>query len=313
MKSLSIIIVFFLNAVSAFSQNNCAISFKVNNGNGTCGAAGQLRLTFPGGCPAEVPVIDSVYTNGLKSLVTFAAPDVFKCGGNNGYISYCVTSGNMPPASAWTIYFKNNNGNTYNCEVPSAATSVLPVKFVSFEAIFAGKTINCKWSTEAEINNQRFELERSFNGNEFTTAAIIFSAENATNLRNNYSYKDNLPVLQNKSIVYYRVKQVDIDGKVAYSNIVSVKLGSNIGKSMQVSPNPFTETLAIKFESAETGIAEIKILNLTGQPVATKNATVTKGINSLNMGNLSNLSKGVYLAQISINGVYAGNQKVVKN
>lgn len=313
MKSFSIVAAFFLITVSAFAQNTCAISFKVNNGNGTCGAAGQLRLTFPGGCPAEVPVIDSVYTNGVKSQVTFASPDVSKCGGNNGYISYCVTSGNMPPASTWTIHFSNNNGSAYNCEVASGPTYVLPVKFVSFDAAFAGNTINCKWTTEAEINNHHFELERSFDGNDFNTAAIIFNAENATNVKSNYSYKDNVASLQNKSTVFYRVKQVDIDGKSAYSNIVTVKLGAAFSKSMQVSPNPFTETLAFKFESAETGNAEIKILNLTGQPVATKNATVNKGGNNLQVGNLGNLSKGVYLAQISINGVYAGNQKVVKN
>lgn len=313
MKSLSIIAAFFLITVSAFSQNTCAISFRVNNGNGTCGAAGQLRLTFPGVCPAEVPVIDSVYTNGLKSQVTFATPDISKCGGSNGYISYCVISGNMPPANTWTIYFRSNNGNTYNCDVASAPPYVLPVKFVSFNAAFVGNAISCKWTTEAEINNHHFELERSFDGNEFATAAILFSAENATSVRNNYSYKDNLASLQNRSIVYYRVKQVDIDGKSAYSNIVSVKLGATISKSMQVSPNPFTETLSIRFESVQTGIVEIKILNLTGQPIATKNATITKGNNNLQVGNLSNLSKGIYLAQISINGVYAGNQKVIKN
>lgn len=313
MKSLLIIAAFFLITASAFSQNTCATSFKVNNGNGTCGESGQLRLTFPGGCPAEVPVIDSVYINGVKSQVSFATPDVSKCGGSNGYISYCITSGNMPNARAWTIYFSNNKGSTYNCEVASAPIFVLPVKFVSFDASFAGNTVNCKWITEAEINNHHFELERSLDGNEFATVAIIFSAENTTNVRNHYSYKDNSLSVQNRGTIFYRVKQVDIDGKSAYSPVAYVKKGAAISKNMLVSPNPFSEALSVKFESAETGQAEIKILSLTGQPVVTKNTIVNKGANNLQVGELSNFSRGVYLLQVSINGVFAGNQKIVKN
>jgi hypothetical protein len=315
MKTLSIIIVLFFATLSGFSQNNCATSFKVNNGNGTCGALGQLRLTFSGNCPQEqeeAPQIDSVYTNGIKSNVAFSKPDISKCGGNNGYISYCITSGNVPPANTWKIYF-HKEGNSFSCVVSNTTTNVLPVKFVSFDAAAAGNSITCKWSTEAEINNHHFELERSFNGIDFTTAAILFSAENATNVRNTYSYKDNSSTIQNRSMVFYRVKQVDMDGNASYSYIVIVKFAADYAKNIQISPNPFTETLAIKFESAETGNAEIKILTLTGQPVATKNAVINKGSNNLQVGNLSNLSKGVYVAQVSINGAYAGNQKVIKN
>ena len=313
MKKLSIIAALFLITLSGFSQNTCATSFKVNNGNGTCAALGQLRVTFPGGCPAEVPQIDSVYVNSVKSNVTFALPDISKCGVNNGYISYCVNSGNMPPANAWTIFFRNNISGLFNCLVTTSPASTLPVKFVSFDAAAATGAVTCKWTTEAEINNNHFELERSLNGNDFSTAAIIFSAENATSVRNNYSYKDVSTTIQNRSIIFYRVKQVDIDGKATYSNIVTVKFASGYAKNIQISPNPFTETLAIIFESTETGNAEVKILSLTGQPVATKNTIVNKGSNNLQIGSLSNLAKGIYIAQVSINGAYAGNQKVVKN
>jgi hypothetical protein len=313
MKTLSILTALILTTVTGFSQNICASSFKVNNGNGTCGAAGQLRLSFPGGCPDIMPVIDSVYTNGVKNNVTFATPDNSKCGGNNGYISYCVTSGNMPPADAWTIFFHNNTGS-YTCNVVnSTPTSTLPVKLVSFDATLVGNAVNCKWTTENEINNNHFELERSFDGNTFTTVAIIFGAENTTNVKNAYAYADKSASIQNRNIIYYRIKQVDNDGKYTYSYITAVKMSSTLTQSIQVSPNPFVESLLIKFESAETGNGIIKIQSITGQSMATKNTMVNKGSNSLQFDNLNGLSKGVYVAQLSVNGKVVSNQKVIKN
>jgi hypothetical protein len=81
MREFILITAIILFSLPGIPQSTCATSFKVNNGNGTCGAAGELRLTFPGSCPALVPIIDSVYINGIKSNVTFVAPDVSKCGG----------------------------------------------------------------------------------------------------------------------------------------------------------------------------------------------------------------------------------------
>ena len=314
MKTLTIIAALILTSFAGFSQNICASNFRVNNGNGTCGGAGQLKLFFANGCPANTPFIDSVYTNGVKNNVTFSAPDISNCGGNNGYISYCIMSGNVPPANVWTIYF-HNNGNTFNCDVTNATpTSTLPVKLVSFDATLVGSAVNCKWITENEINNKHFELERSFDGNNFSTIAIIFGAENATNVKNAYAYTDKAASMQNRNIIYYRIKQVDNDGKYTYSYITAVKMGAaTYTQSLQVSPNPFVESLAVKFESAETGNGVINILSITGQSMVTKNASVNKGSNSIQVGSLSGLAKGVYVAQLSINGKVVNNQKVIKN
>lgn len=313
MKTLTIIAALILTTLAGFSQNTCASSFKVNNGNGTCGAAGQLRLTFPGGCPANTPKIDSVYTNGIKSNVTFMAPDISNCGGNNGYVSYCVTSGNMPPANVWTIFFRDNDGATFNCTVVSSTTNIVPVKLVSFDATLVGNAVNCKWTTENEINNNHFELERSFDGNNFTMVALILGGKNAGNLRTTYEYNDKSASIQNKNIIYYRLRQVDIDGKYTYSHIIAVKLGSTNFQKIQVSPNPFSASLVIKFETAEKGNATINILNATGQKMAINNSNVNKGSNSIQIGSLESLPKGIYIAQVFVNGKISGIQKVVKN
>ena len=159
MKTLTIISAFILNSFAGFSQNVCATSFKRNNGNGTCNAAGQLRITFPGGCPAEVPFIDSIYVEGTKYNVTFAAPDVSTCSGTSGYIGYCVTSGNMPPVDVLKIFFRTASGFAFSCTVLDGSINILPIKISSFDATVLENAISCKWTTEEESNDHSFDCK----------------------------------------------------------------------------------------------------------------------------------------------------------
>ncbi len=299
-------------SITSFAQNICPSSFKRNNGNGTCNSLGELRLSFPSIDLSNVPSIDSVIINGVKSNVTFNLPETSHAGGNNGYISYCVTSGNMPPTNVWTIYFHTNDG-TYTCTVFSSTGGPLAVKYYSFDASVSGSTVTCNWVTEEEINNDHFELERSFDGANYSTAAIVFAAENNTGSQQSYQYKDNAAALKNKYVVYYRIKQVDKDGSASYSKIVTVKLKAESVNTLQISPNPFIENITIKIEAAESGYATTKIMNASGQTVVSTKINVNKGTNNLQISNLNGLSKGMYVVQVAINGVISSNQKVIKN
>lgn len=311
MKVLSLLIAIIFTGLTGIAQSTCATSFKVNNGNGTCGAAGELRLTFPGGCPALVPVIDSVYIDGVKSNVRFATPDASKCGGGNGYISYCVTSGNMPPANVWNIFFRDAQAS-FNCTVVSTTTGVLAVKFLSFDASLNGNNVACKWSVAEETSNNHYEIERSYDGTTFASIAYIFSQE-ASSVKANYTYIDKSPATQGKKTAFYRVKEVDQQGRISYTNVMSVKLALASANSISSSPNPFTEKISVGFQSTVTGRGEVKLVNMTGQPVGYKVTSISKGSNTFQLDNLGSLPTGIYVAQLSINGVFAGNQKLIKN
>lgn len=313
MKTITISALFTFLAMNTFAQNICPSSFKRNNGNGTCGALGELRLNFPSGCPANTAFIDSVFIDGIKSNVTFASPETSHCGGNNGYISYCVKSGNMPPANVWFIYFHVQGGNTYTCTVVNSASTTLAVKYSAFDATVSGNTVTCNWITAQEINNDYFQLERSFDGINYNTAAIIFPTGSNTSTTQSYHYKDNSSLIQNKAILYYRIKQVDKDGAFSYSKVITVRLKAGAVTTLQLSPNPFNNNLSIKIDATENALATTKIINTTGQTVATTQSSVNKGINVLQIGNLNGLSKGIYVVQVLINGVVTDNKKVIKN
>jgi hypothetical protein len=188
---------------------------------------------------------------------------------------------------------------------------ILPVKYSSFTATATGNEVNLKWVTEQENTNNRFEAERSFDGTNFTFIGTVTDGHNIAG-KKNYQLADNGVELMAKTIVYYRLKQIDNNGKAAYSNIISVKL-QNAGVAIQTWPNPFIESVNVRFSAAEKGIAEIAILNGNGQKIQFKQTTTSKGDNSLQVNGLNNIAPGMYIAQVKINGVVAGTQKIIKN
>jgi Secretion system C-terminal sorting domain len=201
------------------------------------------------------------------------------------------------------IYFK---GFDY---VPA---STMPVKYSAFDAVVVDKSVILNWITEQEINHNHFEVERSFDGIAFKTTGIVLDGfENGS--RKNYQFKDNDAELQSKSVVYYRLKQVDNDGKAFYTNTLVVKLKAAEGVVIQTSPNPFTENLNIRFTSTGNSVAEISIINANGQQVLNKKSSVTKGYNNIQVGGLTTLAPGMYVAQVKMNGVITGTQKIIKN
>ena len=202
------------------------------------------------------------------------------------------------------IYFKR---------IADKPFSILPVRFASFDAVANDKKVELNWITDNEVNNNYYEVERSFDGNNFSLIAMVLDAAKTYSSSKSYKMDDHSAALNGKEIVYYRLKQVDNTGKFSYSIVVVVRLQANKGISMQVSPNPFKENVSVRFTAAENGTGVIRMMNVTGQVVNTRNVIISKGNNSLQITNLSGLSKGIYAAQVVINGMVLDNQKIIKN
>ncbi len=200
------------------------------------------------------------------------------------------------------IYFKQINMSNFQ---------VLPVKYLSFDASLEDKTVSLKWMTNGETGDIDFEIERSFNGNNFSAFTVVSNGfDNGS--EKIYTALDNSKELLEKSIVYYRLKQVDINGKINYSNSVAVRLPSTNGVHMSVSPNPFTEKVNIAFNSFQNGNAEISVVSITGIPVLNKKTIITKGYNSLQLDGIASLPAGMYMARLIVNGEVIDKQKIMK-
>jgi hypothetical protein len=161
--------------------------------------------------------------------------------------------------------------------------NVLPVTWLSFEARQENKIVNLEWVNTAEINNAGFEVERSADGANFNSIGKVSPGRDLNDI-NVYTYNDEAPL---KGINYYRIKQVDHDGKVNYSQIRSVMF-LNKDVDVMVWPNPASESLVI-----DLGIHEeegtIKIVSPTGmiifnQPYTSTVQRVSLDITSLEAG-----------------------------
>jgi hypothetical protein len=202
------------------------------------------------------------------------------------------------------IYFKG-----FNYVAP---VHTLGVKYSSFDATVADKSVLLKWITEEEINNNYFEVERSFDGRNFSTIALVLDGfENGT--KKSYQFKDNAAELQSKSVIYYRLKQVDKDGKTTYTNILVVKMQAANDITIQAAPNPFVENLNVRFTATENGKAEVSLVNSNGQQILTKQTNITKGYINVQLDGLAKLAPGMYIATVKVNGVVTGSQKIIKN
>ena len=184
----------------------------------------------------------------------------------------------------------------------------LPVSLMNFAASLVNSNkVKIDWSTSMEINNSHFIVERSHDGKYFSTVAKV-AGNGTTSLSHAYSIMDDVTNAGN--IVYYRLHQVDLDGKSNFSNIIAIKIekANEIGS---VSPNPFMSYLNVSMEWSKSEIITARILNIQGKEVVTKKLQVVKGANQVRIDDLSKLPSGSYFIQF-ISATERLTQKISK-
>lgn len=185
----------------------------------------------------------------------------------------------------------------------------LPVTMVSFTAsLLNDKKVKLDWKTSMEINCSNYKIERSFDGNIFNEVGIM-PGSGTTSSFHSYSFMDDVSSLMS-SVIYYRIEQIDIDGKGSYSNVLPVKL-KNENSQVIISPNPFTAYLNINAEWSRNEIIVVKVVTVQGSEVISKNIKMSKGLNYISIDELSHLPPGNYFIQF-VSGTERFTQKITK-
>lgn len=182
----------------------------------------------------------------------------------------------------------------------------LPLKLNSFAVSSLGNTNVLRWTTFDELNLRNFEIERSYDGVNFTSIGSV-NARNGS-AANAYQYTDASFL---DGYIYYRLRMVDIDDKFAYSLIVRVFTGSEITNDITISPNPFKSEFLLGTSFRETGTVIIRIIDTKGTVVKTINQQVNAGFNGFTIDNLDNISNGVYFLEL-IEGSEVRKTKLIK-
>jgi hypothetical protein len=170
---------------------------------------------------------------------------------------------------------------------------ILPVELVSFTATYKGSNkVQTLWETITEQNVEKFIVERSTDGFNFTPIGTEKAVGNSTT-RNQYSLTDfNARI----GINYYRLKTLDFDGKFSYSKIVAVKIDSENGlnNNFDIYPNPAPNGGNLTITGVEAGNIHIQITNTLGQVVFEKNIAHQKQTLTVS----PKLATGVYVVHV---------------
>lgn len=172
---------------------------------------------------------------------------------------------------------------------------VVPVTLGSFTVSKQNKANRLNWTTSLETNSLKFVIEQSRNGRQFVSLGEVAAAGNS-NTERSYSFTHNLPL---SGYNYYRIKMVDRDNKVKYSEVRNVKnLGLN---EIMVTPNPVANTMKVSISTESADVATIVISDMSGKTVYTKNYNVTAGENDIPV-NTASLTAGSYIVKVQLNG-----------
>ncbi|PKV62986.1 T9SS type A sorting domain-containing protein [Pontibacter ramchanderi] len=184
----------------------------------------------------------------------------------------------------------------------------LPVELVYFTATVRNNQAHLEWLTASELDNDRFEIERSLDARSFEKVGTV-KGKGTTSLETKYQFTDRTPV---QGTVYYRLKQVDTDGQFAYSNVIAVNAkGLARELATQAYPNPFQDVIKVTLTAPEAQTAVMTIYDMNGRRVMNKELQLDAGLNRMEL-NLEQLQSGMYILKVVGAGMES-TTRIMKN
>ncbi|MBN2777574.1 MAG: T9SS type A sorting domain-containing protein [Bacteroidales bacterium] len=172
---------------------------------------------------------------------------------------------------------------------------ILPVELISFTLDCNNNSNQLSWITASELNNDYFEVQRSYDIANWDIIAKIDGAGNSNKLLN-YSFTDEK--LNQKA--YYRLKQVDFDGKFEYSQILASECSNSLGESIKIYPNPTSDNINILIENWNSETINLEIFDMMGRLIYSKNLNLFNCSTKESI-DLSHFKSGIYMIRFTDN------------
>ncbi len=240
---------------------------------------------------------------GIKGSYTNNSVNLVKGSGN---------SWSTPLSTANGIYFINGDYsaagtqfNTRNSALPDVgrtyrfttlAIATLPVTLLNLNAADKKTNIVITWLTANEVSKD-FEIQRSLNGVDFTSIYTVIAKGNNSRGTNSYSFTDE-NVQSLKGMIYYRLKQNDIDSRSTFSRIIAIQRNNENQLISLTAQNPFKNNLKMQVTSASSGKILLVVMNMSGKVLLQKEVQVKAGTAIIALNETYNLPRGIYLIKV---------------
>lgn len=272
------------NTIDAFAPTSHMNTLPPNNTN-------PITLSWTG--------VDDTGGCGINYYTIYVSTDQVNYSVLIPRISRNDTTLTLPPDSSYCFFVlaTDSVGNKETLRQGEIkCTSVgppLPVAWLYFKGKTVAKDNILEWATANEQNSKQFDVERSLNGTSFNKIGIVRAAGNS-NQTNTYQYTDQNIDRLNSEAMFYRLKQIDIDGKFKYSNIVRLRYSENNIVNTIVYPNPTRGSVTIVVgDNALVGSAAV-LYDINGRLL--ENIKITANTQAID---LSKYVNGIYFIRLN--------------
>ncbi len=263
-----------LQAATVSAIAACPLAVQASGGDG--GDVGNTAAHGGGGGGGQ----GAIYSSVSLSVANVTATTANGTGGTNSSAAGATTAGNGTGVS--------------NTGVVSGVMSALPVTLVAFTAAVKEKAVPVNWSTSGQYQNQLFNIQRSADGQSFTTIGSVTGTSTDMTTRN-YSFTDN-SILAGKR--FYRLEMIDLFDNKDYSATVAVNAGE-VQSALVAYPNPARQQFVVQVSGAGNRPYELVVSDLSGKPVYHNTYQSVNNLIGVTLDRV--LSPGTYLIKLSGN------------
>jgi hypothetical protein len=187
-----------------------------------------------------------------------------------------------------------------------------PLRLGSFTArILSGNRVELTWLTaETWTNVTHYEIERSFNNANYQVVGSVQQISSRP-IDQLYHFTDQINSGSGIKQVYYRLKQVNRDGHIAYSHLLPVKLDEN-NVTLNVWPNPVKSSLNLSVVQSGAGWMTVQVFDMQGRKVIEKRQQAGKGMNLVTIEETVRLNAGVYSIRIETGDGTTAHSRFIK-
>ena len=212
------------------------------------------------------------------------------------------------------MYLPSSSGvaraTVYDSEFSSGLLDGLPLTLLTFDAEAFDKRVLLTWRTEAEVNTDKFIVERTPDGVNFAPIGEVDAAgQSAAGEVTAYALADESPL---PGTSYYRLRMQDFDGSFEYSELREVRFDRAGGSSVAISifPNPTSGLTTVRVHTAKvSGQVGLRIYDVLGRTVVEHRLVGPLSTFDID---LSTYPVGIYHCEISIGGAYSEVHRIVR-
>lgn len=273
------------------SSGSISVSSAISRGTPATGST--VNYDIVGGPSSAFPVEMQIYLDNGTVIGQLDASDTYVESNTENNISQGPFNTHFFPYDASILIVVKTNAGCLDRILFIPNSILLSVNLVSFQGNQNRNDITLNWVVDKNETADRFEVEKSTDGKDFTTAGSVFSSEKAG--QENYIFSEKTPITGK---IIYRLKIFDKNGKSGYSKILVFESSSFTNNPFKIINNPVQDRLTVSFQSDSNQPAYLKVIDMTGRVVQQQTISINKGSNIISFSLSSTFNKGIYIVDL---------------